>query len=256
MRAAAGRTASAFAVSCALVLPTAAQAMRDPGRAVAGPIRPALCTLPAGSTELPASSLRGRIEHLSQYPTLARATPRQRAAAARLVAATRSATRRWVDARRARAAGFVTRRADRAPGDRRPHYLHAEHRRFSHDGRYLDPRRPEVLIYANAPGRRLVLVGVMYSVPRGVRGRSPGGVLTRWHRHVVCVAGEKRGVKPRADGSCAPGGRLREGSEMMHLWFTRDLRSAFGIHAPEPELCAAGLLPRGHCASGRRGVGM
>jgi hypothetical protein len=34
---------------------------------------------------------------------------------------------------------------------------------------------------------------------------------------------------------------------MMHIWFTRDLRSAFAIHAPEPELCAAALLPSAYC---------
>lgn len=34
---------------------------------------------------------------------------------------------------------------------------------------------------------------------------------------------------------------------MLHVWFTRDLRSAFAIRAPVPELCAAGLLPRAYC---------
>jgi hypothetical protein len=34
---------------------------------------------------------------------------------------------------------------------------------------------------------------------------------------------------------------------MMHVWFTRDLRSAFAIHAPEPELCRDSLLPAGTC---------
>jgi hypothetical protein len=43
---------------------------------------------------------------------------------------------------------------------------------------------------------------------------------------------------------------------MMHLWFTGDLRSAFAIHAPEPELCAADLLPAAHCAGGARLVTM
>jgi hypothetical protein len=36
-------------------------------------------------------------------------------------------------------------------------------------------------------------------------------------------------------------------SEMLHVWFTRDLRSAFAIRAPEPELCTAGLLPHSYC---------
>jgi hypothetical protein len=34
---------------------------------------------------------------------------------------------------------------------------------------------------------------------------------------------------------------------MMHVWFTRDLRSAYAIHAPVPELCRARLLPGVRC---------
>jgi hypothetical protein len=34
---------------------------------------------------------------------------------------------------------------------------------------------------------------------------------------------------------------------MLHFWLTQDLRSAYAIHGPAPELCAAGLLPHGHC---------
>lgn len=143
--------------------------------------------------------------------------------------------------------GFATARAPRHPGDRTVHYLHAEHRYFSADRRFLDPLRPESLIYANAPGRPLVLVGLMFSMRRGIPGPTPGGPLTRWHSHLVCVSREKRGLTPQADGSCPPGAKRRQGSEMMHVWFTGDLRSAFAIHAPEPELCKAGLLPAATC---------
>jgi hypothetical protein len=43
---------------------------------------------------------------------------------------------------------------------------------------------------------------------------------------------------------------------MMHVWFTRDLRSAFAIGAPEPELCSLGLLSSGFCRDpgSRRGM--
>ena len=34
---------------------------------------------------------------------------------------------------------------------------------------------------------------------------------------------------------------------MLHFWLTQDLRSAYAIHGPGPELCAAGLLPHGRC---------
>jgi hypothetical protein len=38
---------------------------------------------------------------------------------------------------------------------------------------------------------------------------------------------------------------------MMHIWFTRDLRSAYAIHAPGPELCASHLLPASVCRNPR-----
>jgi hypothetical protein len=36
---------------------------------------------------------------------------------------------------------------------------------------------------------------------------------------------------------------------MMHLWFTHDLRGAYAIHAPVPELCHAGRLDRRDCGA-------
>ena len=48
----------------------------------------------------------------------------------------------------------------------------------------------------------------------------------------------------------AAGSRLTQGSEMLHVWFTSDLRSAFAVHAPVPELCRDGLLTPKACRSG------
>jgi hypothetical protein len=208
--------------------------------------RVALCALPPGEAKLPARTVRGLAHHLYQYPALSLATTSQNGSARRLVAAIRHATRIWRDPRRAAAAGFDTRHA-RRPKSGSIGFLHAEHRRYSHDRRYLDARRPETLVYANVPGRPLVLIGVMFSMPRGLQGPTPGGPVTRWHWHVVCARGNGRGLTPRPDGSCPRGSRLRQGSEMMHVWFTGDLRSAFAIHAPVPDLCAAGLLPAAAC---------
>jgi hypothetical protein len=201
--------------------------------------------LAAEAGKLPPGTLRGPEHRLEQYPTLSLASPAQRVAAARLLTATIAGTRAWRDAEAAAAAGFDLHTARRAP--RTVGYLHAEHRAFRNDRRNLDTRRPETLIYANVPGRPLVLIGVMFGVPRGVHGPTPGGPITRWHTHRVCVRGDRRGLTPRADGSCPTGTVARQGSEMLHVWFTKDLRSAYAIHAPEPELCVAGLLPPGHC---------
>ena len=208
--------------------------------------RPALCALPPREKKLPPGTVRGLAHHLHQYPALSLATATQDEAARHLVTSIQRATRIWRDPRRAAVAGFVTRHA-RRPKRVAVGFLHAEHRPYSHDERYLDPRRPETLVYANVPGRPLVLIGVMFSMPRGLQGVTPGGPITRWHWHVVCARGGGRGITPRPDGSCPRGSQLRQGSEMMHVWFTGDLRSAFAVHAPEPELCAAGLLPASHC---------
>jgi hypothetical protein len=215
-----------------------------------------LCTLPDGATRLSSSARRGLIGHLEQYPDVALASLAQRRAAQRILATLRERAARWTTLATARRAGFQTRTAPRAGGDRLPHYLHAEILRERTDGRVFDPRRPKALIFAREPGRPAVLVGAMYSVQRGERGPSPGGPITRWHSHLVCTVGAKRGLKPRSDGTCPPGAVGRQGSEMMHVWFTSDLRSAFAIRAPEPELCRLGLLSRGFCRNpgSRRGM--
>jgi hypothetical protein len=215
-----------------------------------------LCTLPPGQSKLTPDALRGLAHHLRQYPDLARASPEQRRAAARLLQRVRTATSRWRDVRAAKVAGFDTRLARRRRGDSAIGYLHAEHHRYSHDGRFLDPRRPESLIYATEPGHRPTLVGAMFSVSRGVLGPTPGGPIDRWHSHLVCVQGGKRGLAPLANGSCSKGSTLTQGSEMLHLWFTTDLRSAFAVHAPVPELCRDGLLTVRACRSGATRVGM
>ena len=212
--------------------------------------------IPVGASAahgLQPGALRGNEYQLSQFPTVALATRVQRKAAIQLLAGVRLATARWPTLELAARAGFDTHTARRRPGDLSVHFLHAEHHRYSHDSTYLDPRRPEALIYANFPGRRLVLVGLMFAMPRGMHGPTPGGPITRWHTHTVCAAGGKRGVRtPRPDGSCPAGTRKREGSEMMHIWLTSDLRSAFAIHAPLHELGLAHRVPALFChLSGR-----
>jgi hypothetical protein len=211
--------------------------------------RSLVCKLPPRAKKLPATARHGLVQHLQQYPTVSLATPRERAAArhvlAQLVVAAR--TGRWDHLRSVERAGYDTRTAPRGAGDRTIHYFHAE-RRQEPRRVFLDPRRPKALIYANAPGEPLVLVGAMWSTRRGERGPTPAGPIMRWHSHVICSDGVRRGLKPPASGRCPPGTRLRQGrSEMLHVWFTKDLRSAFAIRAPEPELCAAGLLPASHC---------
>ncbi|HSF62045.1 MAG TPA: hypothetical protein VLA69_10155 [Gaiellaceae bacterium] len=231
---------------------TSASAPVAVSRAQATRRPPLVCKLAQGAKKLPASSRRGLIDHLLQYPEVTLATPRERLRARRILARLESAAAKgnWHSVRAAERAGYDTRTRERKPGDSSVYYFHAERPQEPRGRLLLDPRRPKALIYANAPGRPLVLVGAMWSTRDGERGPNPGGPVTRWHSHTVCKQGDRRGLKPPASGTCPPGSRLTQGaSEMLHVWLTGDLRSAFAIRAPQPELCAAGLLPRGFCSS-------
>ena len=235
--------------------PVATGARFEPTAIAVGPSR-IVCTLHPGQTALPPRTVRGLADHLIQYPDVSLATTKQRAAATRLLAAAGDASAQWRDPRIAARAGYDVRVAKRTADSPVIGYLHAENRRNSNDRRFLDPRRPEVLIYANQIGRPLVLVGVMFSMPRGKLGPTPGGAIDRWHSHIVCVRGTHRGLAPLDDGTCPKGARLAQGSEMLHLWFTSDLRSAFAVHAPVPELCRDGLLTPAACRSAASRYGM
>jgi N,N-dimethylformamidase beta subunit-like, C-terminal len=235
--------------------PVRAQGSTIADREVPPPTGPALlCKLPPGAKKLPATRRHGLVQHLRQYPDVSLATPSERARARGVLAQLVSASEEgnWRDLKAVERAGYDTRTAPRKPGDRSIHYFHAERPAVA-GGVGLDFRRPKALIFANAPGRPLALVGAMWSTGDGERGATPAGPIMRWHSHVICLAkGKRRGTKPPASGRCPAGSQLRQGRrEMLHVWFTRDLRSAFAIRAPEPELCAAGLLPEGHC----RGIG-
>ena len=214
-------------------------------------------SLPKNGPLLPARAEHGLAHRLRQYPAVFLATARQRAQAERLRRRLYAETRRWANPRSAAAAGFDLRRPRRPSGERRVMWFHSENRLWHAARRAsIDPSRPDTLIYADLPGRPLRLVGVMISMPRGVRGPTPGGPITRWHYHLVCVTDGRRGLAPRSDGSCPGGSKLGLGSEMMHVWFTRDLRSAYAVHAPWTELCAGRLLPPSTCAAGNRFSGM
>lgn len=226
-----------------------------PAATPAGPSK-ITCTLAPGENALPAGTSHGLAHHLRQYPVLSLATPAQRTAAEHLRRLTVEASARWRNPRAARRAGYDTHLAKRTAKSPPVGYLHAESRHFSADRHYFDPKRPEALIYANEPGRPLVLIGIMFSMPRGKPGPTPAGPIERWHSHEICVVGKKRGLGQPAGGSCPTGSRLAQGSEMLHLWFTHDLRSAFAVHAPVPELCRDALLTPAACRSGAARAGM
>jgi hypothetical protein len=208
-----------------------------------------VCKLASGTNALPPGARHGLIQHMRQYPAVYLATPKQRALATRILAQLRATAKKedWRDTDAVGRAGYKVRPRPRKPGDRSTYFFHAEYTK-QRGGRFtLDPSRPKALIFANAPGAPLVLVGAMWSMRRGERGPTPAGPIVRWHSHLVCVKGEKRGTKPLEGGTCPTGARLRQGTEMLHVWFTGDLRSAYSTGAPLRELCKTGLIGRGSC---------
>lgn len=145
---------------------------------------------------------------VDQHPSVG-----QQLAADRLAAATREATRRYADLDAAIAAGYALPK----PGTGMD--VHLENKAFRSDGRVLDPQRPETLVYA-IEGGRATLLGVVFVMERaGVAAPEPGGPITRWHAHNVCVTALPPGfgiVSPF--GGCPALSVNLTTPEMMHVW--------------------------------------
>lgn len=209
-----------------------------------------LCRPPRGQDLLPPAARHGVIDHMRQYPVVRLASRAQRHRAGEILRELVAAAERgnWRSVSAAKHAGYDIQTRPRRDGDRSVYFFHAERRQEPRRGSIFNSARPKALIYANVSGRPLALVGAMWSTRDGELGPTPAGPILRWHSHIVCKSGRKRGLKPLPGGVCPAGSRLTQGaSEMLHVWFTRDLRSAFAVRAPRPELCVAGLLPRGYC---------
>lgn len=141
------------------------------------------------------------------------ATQLQREAADRLAAATRDATKRYENLDVALAAGFALPK----PGTGTD--VHMDNKAFRSDGRVLDPERPETLVYA-IEGGRATLLGVVFVMERaGIAAPEPGGPITRWHAHNICLTALPPGfgiVTPF--GSCPALAVNVTIPEMMHVW--------------------------------------
>jgi hypothetical protein len=181
----------------------------------------------------------GEHAHGPNLPDVAAATDEQQARAEALWKASVASAERWRDPVAAVAAGFRFRDGETGP-ERRGRFLHVPNPAWRADGRVLDPDRPETLVYWNGPGGELTLVGVMYTAARGAPGPAVGGPITRWHDHESCRDPDTRAKLGRpVDGTCPQGQGYRRSGEMMHVWFTGDLATAFARRAPVAALRAA-----------------
>ena len=187
-----------------------------------------VCSLPQGSEKLPATARRGFIDHLLQYPDVRLATPAERGGHEASSSSSRRRRHGKVGAAppRAERAGFDTRTAPGSPATHPSTTSTRSGIRSRGAASILDVTRPKALIYANAPGRPLVLVGAMWSTRDGERGPTPAGPIMRWHSHVVCKAGKQ--ARPQA--SC---GRHLPARFASHAGHERD--AARLVHARSAE---------------------
>jgi hypothetical protein len=80
----------------------------------------------------------------------------------------------------------------------------------------------------------------MYTAAKGAPGPVVGGPITRWHDHESCRDPATRAKLGRpVDGVCPHGQVYRRSGEMMHVWFTDDLATAFARRPPLTALPAA-----------------
>jgi hypothetical protein len=152
-----------------------------------------------------------------QHPTFA-----QEQAADLLATATRTGTQRYATLDAAIAAGYEL------PKVRTGMAVHLENKAFTRDGRVLDPQRPETLVFA-IDGGRATLLGALFQLERaGVAGPEPGGPVTRWHAHNICLTALPPGfgiVSPF--GTCPAFSVNLTTPEMMHVWVVANPRGWF-----------------------------
>lgn len=170
----------------------------------------------------------------SRIADVASATEEERKQAEDLLEAVISSTAKYRDVEVARADGYRV-DPDR-PGTGL--FLHSPSPRNQLDGITLDAARPESLIYSELPDGQLVLVGALFKRERGDESADVGGPITQWHYHSNCIdpLDRMKLAKPN-DGVCPEGTRLSSGrAEMMHVWFTNSIKTAFAERAPVSEM--------------------
>ena len=197
---------------------------------------------PAAAGAANAQAAPGTPEHAhgANLPEVAAANDEQQAAAEALWKESMANAERWRDPEAAAAASFRFKGDGAAGPGRKVRFLHVPNPAWRADGRLLDPAHPETLVWWNGPGDRLTLVGVMYTAAKGSHGPTVGGPITRWHDHESCRdpgTGAKLG-RP-LDGACPDGQVYRRSGEMMHVWFTDDLATAFARRPPLAALRAS-----------------
>jgi hypothetical protein len=97
---------------------------------------------------------------------------------------------------------------------------HVTNDEYLTDGKTLDPKAVESLVYYKAPNGTSLLLGGMYVAEGNKDGPLVGGALTSWHSHTnLCInALTGTALNKRADGTCAPGSAVEPTGQMLHVW--------------------------------------
>ena len=140
-----------------------------------------------------------------------RATSQQREAARDFARRTEIGIQRYVQVANAIGDGFVS---DGKPTKAIMHYDNKANRQ---DDRFLDPLKPESLVYQNTyTGPKLL--GALYTMAgTGRRGPAFGGCLTEWHNHRFCKA-PAGPTRPPENDKCPAGFELTGSHDMIHTW--------------------------------------
>ena len=150
-------------------------------------------------------------------------TAAERAAALDFAKATWAGIAPYQDVSSALAAGY---RPTTPPSQATVHYLNS---RYERDHPYMDPSRPQGLVYTG--GAHPVLLGAMYELGgKNPAGQSFGGVVTGWHIHQnVCVSIflDMSGFTTPF-GNCPPLSFNITTSPMLHVWRPENPKGQFG----------------------------
>lgn len=198
-------------------------------------------------------SMDGERHAMPNLPDAGSATAAQTAAARRFLEESEADTAAYRDLAKAKAAGFdvaaawqrkeaKATRLGRTVRTDRVQLVHVPSTANRSDGRVLDPKAPETLMYARSPKGTFTLVGIMYTAEK----KAPPNAYPpyqRWHYHEKCVTrttGAKPTVTEPTNGTCPDGATLRKTGYMTHLWFVSpdQLTYAYAMNAPMKRLAA------------------
>jgi hypothetical protein len=147
-------------------------------------------------------------------------SPEEQARAENLVAITLIRLPQFADYKYAESVGFSS------IGDGLTGTEHFINQAYMDDGEFMNPDKPESLVYDTKRDGTKTLAAVMYMVNRGTplsEVPNIGGKLTQWHTHQnLCYqANGKLGGLTNAEGKCAPGLFLPEPTPMIHVWIRK-----------------------------------